>query len=186
VIKTSAADPKLLTHTGRAVVFEDQEDFAARVDDPDLDIDETCVMVLKNGGPIGAPGMPEYGNLSIPAKLLKKGVSDMVRISDARMSGTSYGTVVLHVSPESALGGPLAIVENGDQISLDVPNRKLELLIDSHEENRRLRLWKAREPHYDRGYGKLFLDHVTQAEEGCDFDFLKRTTGKEKKLPVAF
>jgi dihydroxy-acid dehydratase len=186
VIKTSAADPKLMQHTGRAVVFEDKEDLAARVDSDELEIDETSVMVLKNGGPIGAPGMPEYGNLPIPAKLLKKGVKDMVRISDARMSGTSFGTVVLHVSPESAIGGPLAAVQTGDEIQLDVENRRLDLLIDAHEMNRRLRLFEAREPHYDRGYGRLFLENVLQADQGCDFGFLAGTGKAEKKLPVPF
>jgi dihydroxy-acid dehydratase len=173
VLKTSAATPKLLEHTGRAVVFEDHDDLAARLDDPDLDIDETCVMVLKNGGPVGAPGMPEYGNLPIPAKLLKKGVTDMVRISDARMSGTSYGTVLLHVSPESAVGGPLAIVENGDRIQLDVSNRKVNLLVTPEEIQRRLAAWQPRERHYDRGFGRLYIDHILQAHQGCDFDFLQ-------------
>ena len=198
VIKTSAADPRLMRHTGRAVVFEDHEDFMARYDDPALEIEETCVMVLKNGGPKGGPGMPEYGNLPIPAKLLKKGVSDMVRISDSRMSGTSYGTVVLHVSPESAVGGPLSTVRNGDEIRLDVENRKLDLLIDDHEMNRRLRLFKPRAPHYDRGYGRLFIDSVLQADQGCDFSFLVPSekqdangdyaegTRAADKLPLAF
>ena len=199
VIKTSAADSKLMQHTGRAVVFEDHEDLMARYDSPDLDIDETCVMVLKHGGPVGGPGMPEYGNLALPAKLLKKGVEDMVRISDARMSGTSYGTVVLHVSPEAAIGGPLAVVENGDQIRLDVENRRLDLLIDEHEMNCRLRLWKARRPHYDRGYGKLYIENALQADEGCDFGFLVKPPPRDgepmeegqgsratDKLPLAF
>jgi dihydroxy-acid dehydratase len=158
------------------VVFEDHSDLMARLEDPDLDIDADCVMVLKNGGPIGAPGMPEYGNLPIPAKLLRQGVEDMVRISDSRMSGTSYGTVVLHISPESAIGGPLAIVQNGDPIELDVEQRKINLLLPAEEISKRLGLWKAREPHYDRGYGRLFLDTVLQAEEGCDFRFLRRST----------
>ncbi len=172
VLKTSAATPKLLQHTGRAVVFEDRDDLEERLEDPNLDIDETCVMVLKNGGPVGAPGMPEYGNLPIPAKLLQKGVTDMVRISDARMSGTSYGTVLLHVSPESAVGGPLAIVQNGDQIQLDVENRQVNLLVPEEEIQSRLASWKPRERHYDRGYGRLYVDHILQAHQGCDFDFL--------------
>jgi dihydroxy-acid dehydratase len=172
VLKTSAATAKLLQHTGRAVVFEDRDDLEERLDDPNLDIDETRVMVLKNGGPVGAPGMPEYGNLPIPAKLLQKGVTDMVRISDARMSGTSYGTVLLHVSPESAVGGPLAIVQNGDQIQLDVENRQVNLLVPEEEIQQRLAAWKPRERHYDRGYGRLFIDHILQAHQGCDFDFL--------------
>jgi dihydroxy-acid dehydratase len=178
VLKTSAASPKLLEHTGRAVVFEDHDDLAARLDDPDLDIDETCVMVLKNVGPVGAPGMPEYGNLPIPAKLLKKGVTDMVRISDARMSGTSYGAVLLHVSPESAVGGPLAIVQNGDRIQLDVPNRQVNLLVPQEEIQRRLDAWRPRVRHYDRGYGRLFVDHILQAHQGCDFDFLQGSSAK--------
>ncbi len=175
VIKTSAADPKLMQHTGRAVVFEDHDDLMKRLDSPDLEVDKDSVLLLKNGGPKGAPGMPEYGNLPIPAKLLKQGVEDMVRISDARMSGTSYGTVVLHISPESAAGGPLAIVENGDRIELDVENRRIDLRIPDEEIQRRLAAWKPREAHYDRGYGKLFLDHILQADEGCDFSFLKKT-----------
>jgi dihydroxy-acid dehydratase len=195
VIKQSAAEPHLLKHTGRAVVFEDHDDLMARVDDPDLDIDESCVMVLKNGGPIGAPGMPEYGNLPIPAKLLKQGVTDMVRISDARMSGTSYGAVVLHVTPEAAVGGPLAVVQSGDQISLDVPGRKIDLLVPQEEIARRLAAWKPRRRHYDRGYGRLFLDHILQADEGCDFDVLRYSRsetveGESKRaadhLPVNF
>ena len=184
VLKTSAADPKLLQHEGRAVVFENHEDLLTRVDTDEIDIDETCIMVLKNGGPIGGPGMPEIGNLPIPAKLARKGVSDMVRISDARMSGTSYGTVVLHISPESAVGGPLAAVQNGDRIRLDVENRKLDLLIDQHEMNRRLRLFEAPDTAYDRGYGRLFLENVLQADEGCDFKFLKgKGAKKEAALP---
>jgi dihydroxy-acid dehydratase len=175
VLKTSAATKRLMQHAGRAVVFEDHGDFMARYDDPDLDIDADCVMVLKNAGPIGGPGMPEYGNLPIPAKLLRQGVEDMVRISDARMSGTSYGTVVLHISPESAVGGPLAIVQDGDRIELDVAGRKINLLVAEEEIHRRLRLWEARPPHYDRGYGRLYLDTVMQADEGCDFRFLRRS-----------
>jgi len=184
VIKTSAADPKLLQHTGRAVVFEDHDDLTARIDSDDLDVDETCVLVLKNGGPTGAPGMPEYGNLPIPRKLLQKGVKDMVRISDARMSGTSFGAVVLHVAPESALGGPLAAVRNGDEIRLDVKNRRIDLLIDEHEMNRRLRSFEPREPFYDRGYGRLYIENVLQADEGCDFGFLVRPEGGGKVLPL--
>ena len=137
-----------------------------RIDDPVLPVTPTHVLVLRNAGPIGAPGMPEYGNLPIPAKLLRQGVEDMVRISDARMSGTSYGTVVLHISPESAVGGPLAIVQDGDRIELDVAGRKIDLLVPKEEIHRRLRLWEARPPHYDRGYGRLYLDTVLQADEG--------------------
>lgn len=180
VLKPTAASPRLMQHTGRAVVFEDHDDLQKRVDDPHLDIDADCVMVLKHGGPKGAPGMPEWGNLPIPAKLLKQGVEDMVRISDARMSGTSYGTVVLHISPEAAVGGPLAIVENGDRIELDVPNRRLNLLISEEEKQRRLARWEPPVRHYDRGYGRLFLDHILQAHEGCDFDFLRAYPGGEE------
>ena len=185
VLKTSAADPKLLQHEGRAVVFENHEDLLARVDSDDLDIDASCVMVLKNGGPIGGPGMPEIGNLPLPAKLVRQGVKDMVRISDARMSGTSYGAVVLHISPEAAIGGPLAAVQNGDRIRLDTENRRLDVLIDEHEMNRRLRLLELPEPAYERGYGRLFLENVLQADEGCDFAFLKgRGAKQEPALPL--
>jgi len=200
VLKTSAASENLMQHTGRAVVFEDHDDLKARLDDPNLDVDENCVLVLKNGGPVGAPGMPEWGNLPIPAKIYKKGIEDMVRISDARMSGTSYGTVVLHIAPESALGGPLAIVQNGDLIRLDTANRKLDLLVSDEEIQQRLAAWEKPVRHYDRGYGKLFLDHILQANEGCDFDFLRWVpepedlVGSERskarrathKLPVSF
>ena len=186
VLKTSAASPELLQHTGEAVVFEDHEDLMRRIDSSDLEVDATSVLVLKNGGPIGAPGMPEYGNLPIPAKLLKTGVKDMVRISDARMSGTSYGTVVLHVAPESAAGGPLALVRTGDRIRLDTQGRRLDLLISEEEFERRRSEWQPPAAHYDRGYGKLFLENVLQADEGCDFTFLKRTTGVSSKLPLAF
>ena len=178
VIKQSAATKRLLKHTGRAVVFEDHDDFMARHDDPNLDIDENCVMVLKYGGPTGGPGMPEYGNLPIPAKLLKRGVEDMVRVSDARMSGTSYGTVVLHVSPEAAVGGPLAIVRDGDEIELDVEARKIDLLVPDKEIEQRLAAWKPRPRHYDRGFGRLYIDHTLQAHEGCDFDFLPQWAGQ--------
>jgi L-arabonate dehydrase len=173
VIKVSAADPKLLRHEGRAVVFEDIHDLAARVDDPELDIDSSCVMVLRNGGPVGAPGMPEWGHLPIPAKLLKQGVTDIVRISDARMSGTSYGAVVLHVAPESAVGGPLALVENGDLIRLDVEERRLDLLVGDAELERRRGSWQPPARKDDRGYRRLYEDRVLQANQGCDFDFLR-------------
>ena len=176
VIKVSAASPQLLTHRGRAVVFEDHADLHRRIDDPGVAIDETSVLVLKQAGPKGAPGMPEWGAAPVPARLLKKGVKDMVRISDARMSGTSYGTVVLHVAPESAVGGPLALVRDGDQIRLDVPRRTLTLEVDEAELGRRRAAWTPRPPHFSRGYGRLFLDHVLQADEGCDFDFLRGRT----------
>jgi L-arabonate dehydrase len=173
VIKISAADPRLLKHEGRAVVFEDIHDLAARVDDPDLDVDASSVMVLRNAGPVGAPGMPEWGHLPIPAKLLRQGVSDLVRISDARMSGTSYGAVVLHVAPESAVGGPLALVETGDRISLDVDARTLDLLVDEAEIDRRRAEWTPPPRKDERGYRRLYEDHVLQANEGCDFGFLR-------------
>ena len=173
VVKQSAASPHLLTHRGRAVVFASQEDLARRIDDPDLDVKPEDVLVMQNGGPIGAPGMPEAGYLPLPRKLLTQGVRDMVRISDARMSGTAFGTIVLHVAPESAVGGPLALVRTGDEILLDVANRKLELLVSDEELKRRRAAWRPPEPAFRRGYGKLFLDHVLQAPQGCDFDFLR-------------
>jgi dihydroxy-acid dehydratase len=173
VIKPSAADPKLLVHRGRAVVFSDYNDLAARVDDPALEIDADSVIVLQNAGPLGAPGMPEWGQLPIPQKLLTQGVRDMVRISDARMSGTSYGACVLHVTPESFVGGPLALVRTGDLIELDVPARKLNLLVSDTELAERRRAWQPPPSRFDRGYGKLFAEHVTQADKGCDFDFLE-------------
>jgi L-arabonate dehydrase len=176
VIKVSAASPHLLAHRGRAVVFEDHEDLHRRIDDPALAIDETSVLVLKHVGPKGAPGMPEWGAAPVPARLLKKGVKDMVRISDARMSGTSYGTVVLHVAPESAAGGPLALVREGDEIELDVPKRTLTLRVGADELARRRAAWTPRPAHFERGYGRLFLEHVLQANEGCDFDFLRGRT----------
>jgi L-arabonate dehydrase len=176
VLKQSAASPHLLTHRGRAVVFEDHADLHKRIDDESIAIDENSVLVLKQVGPRGAPGMPEWGAAPIPARLLKRGVKDMVRISDARMSGTSYGTVVLHVAPESAIGGPLALVRDGDEIELDVPRRSLTLKVGDDELARRRAAWKPRPPHFTRGYGKLFLDHVLQANEGVDFDYLKGRT----------
>src|SRR6266446_5963019 len=173
VLKQSAASPHLLTHRGRAVVFEDHADLHRRIDDESLVIDESSVLVLKQVGPRGAPGMPEWGAAPIPARLLKRGVKDMVRISDARMSGTSYGTVVLHVAPESAVGGPLALVRDGDEIDLDVPKRKLTLRVSDAELARRREAWTPPAPHFTGGYGRIFLDHVLQANEGCDFDVLR-------------
>jgi dihydroxy-acid dehydratase len=178
VIKPSAATPKLLRHRGRAVVFEDIEDCRRRTDDPKLDIDESCVMVLKNCGPKGYPGMAEVGNMPLPPKILKKGVTDMVRVSDARMSGTAYGTVVLHVAPEAAVGGPLALVENGDIVELDVAKRKLELKVPEAELKRRKAKWKQPKPYLDRGYARLYVDHVLQADKGADFDFLVGKSGR--------
>jgi L-arabonate dehydrase len=173
VLKRSAADPKLMQHEGPAVVFEDIYDMNERVDDPDLDVSRDSVLVLKNAGPVGAPGMPEWGHLPIPAKLLKEGVGDMVRISDARMSGTSYGAVVLHVAPETAVGGPLALVQTGDRIRLDVASRRLDLVIDDAELAGRRAAWTPPERKDRRGYRRLYEDRVLQANEGCDFDFLK-------------
>jgi len=172
VIKPSAATPSLLVHTGRAVVFDNIEDFHKRIDDESLDIDETCVMVLKNCGPRGYPGMAEVGNMPLPPKVLRKGITDMVRISDARMSGTAYGTVVLHTAPEAAAGGPLALVQNGDLVELDVPARRLHLHVSDEELARRRAEWKAPEPPLQSGYWKLYTDHVLQADEGVDLDFL--------------
>jgi dihydroxy-acid dehydratase len=176
VIKVSAASPHLFSHRGRAVVFEDHADLHRRIDDPALPIDETSVLVLKHVGPRGAPGMPEWGAAPVPARLLERGVKDMVRISDARMSGTSYGTVVLHVAPESAVGGPLALVRDGDEIELDVARRTLTLRVDDAELARRRAAWTPRPAHFTRGYGRLFLDHVLQASDGVDFDFLRGRT----------
>ena len=177
IIKPSAATPKLMKHKGRAVVFENIEDFHKLIDDAKLDIDEDCVMVLKNCGPKGYPGMAEVGNMPLPPKLLKKGITDMVRISDARMSGTAYGTVVLHMSPEAAAGGTLALVQNGDQIELDVSKRRLQLLVSDSELQQRKARWKAPQPALERGYWRLYHDHVLQAHEGADLDFLVGKSG---------
>ncbi len=177
VIKPAAAEKRLLKHTGRAIVFSDYRDLKERIDDPDLAVDENSVLVLQNAGPRGAPGMPEWGMLPIPQKLLRKGVRDMVRISDCRMSGTSYGTCVLHVAPESSIGGPLALVRTGDMIELDVDRRSLNVLLSADEMKRRRESWKPRESPYERGYLSLFLKHVIQANEGCDFDFLRGRGG---------
>jgi len=179
IIKPSAATPSLMKHRGRAVVFESIEDYHQRIDDPALDIDETCVIVLKGVGPKGYPGMPEVGNVDLPEKLLKKGVKDMVRISDGRMSGTAAGTVVLHVSPESAIGGTLALVQNGDMIELDVKNRKLNLDISDEELKRRKAAWTAPAPMATRGYVKFYIDHVQQADLGADLDILRGGSGSE-------
>jgi dihydroxy-acid dehydratase len=183
VIKQSAISPHFARHRGRAVVFENNLDLINRVDDPKLDVDESSILVLKNAGPKGAPGMPEWGHLPIPAKLLKAGVRDMVRLSDARISGTSFGTMVVHISPESAVGGPLAVVKDGDLIELDVHGRRLELEVSNAELRKRLKSWKPPEPHYLRGYGRMFLDHILQAHQGCDFDFLLPVNGPEEVAP---
>ena len=175
VIKPAAAEAHLLKHTGPAVVFADYNDMAARIDDPALAVTADSVLVLKHAGPLGAPGMPEWGQLPIPKKLLAQGVRDMVRISDARMSGTSYGACVLHVAPESFVGGPLALVQDGDLIEFDVEARKLELKVSEAELKRRRAAWKQPQPRYERGYGALYQSHITQADQGCDFDFLEGT-----------
>lgn len=179
IIKPSAASKSLMKHRGRAVVFETMEDYHHRIDDPELDIDETCVIVLKGVGPVGYPGMPEVGNVDLPEKLLQKGIRDMIRISDGRMSGTAAGTVILHVSPESAIGGTLALVENGDMIELDVEQRKLHLDISDEELKKRKEKWKAPDPAATRGYVKFYIDHVQQAHKGADLDWLQGGSGSE-------
>ena len=180
LIKQSAASPTLMQHEGRAVVFESVEDMTLRMDDPDLDVTADDVLVLRNAGPVGAPGMPEAGYLPIPRKLAQQGVKDMVRISDARMSGTAFGTIVLHIVPEAAIGGPLGLVRNGDRIKLDVENRRIDLQDDEAELTRRKAEWTAPKPHAgsDRGYLSLYLNNVNQADQGCDFDFLRKTPVK--------
>jgi dihydroxy-acid dehydratase len=177
VIKVSAATRSLLKHTGKAVVFESIEDYHSRIDDPDLEIDENSVMVLKNVGPKGYPGMPEVGNMALPQKLLKQGINDIIRISDGRMSGTAYGTVFLHVSPESALGSPLALVQNGDMIACNVEKKSLQLLVADEELERRKKDWKPIDLEFNRGYTSLYIDRVNQAHEGADFDFLVGKSG---------
>ncbi len=175
VIKSSAAEPRLLKHSGRAIVFDSYDEMNARIDDPVLDVDASSVLVLRNAGPKGAPGMPEWGNLPIPQKLLRAGIRDMVRISDARMSGTSYGACVLHVSPESFVGGPLALLKDGDIVELDVPERQLNMRVNDDELGRRRAAWKPKDGIYHRGYGRLYMQHIKQADQGCDFDFLEGT-----------
>lgn len=179
VIKPSAATPALMKHKGRAVVFESIEDYHKRIDDPALDIDETCVMVLKYVGPVGYPGMPEVGNMALPKKILEKGVKDMVRISDGRMSGTAYGTAVLHVSPESAIGGNLALVQNGDMIELDVDKRLLQLHVSDEELAKRKAAWVAPPPAATRGYVSMYIKHVMGSDKGADLDFLQGSSGSE-------
>ncbi|HKG05064.1 MAG TPA: IlvD/Edd family dehydratase [Pedobacter sp.] len=179
IIKPSAADPRLMQHTGKAVVFENIEDYKERIDDPDLEVDEDSILVLKNVGPKGYPGMPEVGNMGLPKKLLDKGITDMVRISDGRMSGTGFGTVVLHISPEAAENGTIALVRNGDLIALDVPNRTLNLLVDDDELGTRRAALTGQSEVFKRGYAKLYVQHVEQAHLGADFDFLKGSSGSE-------
>ncbi|WP_238392419.1 IlvD/Edd family dehydratase [Paenibacillus antri] len=182
LIKQSAVSPGLKRHRGRAVVFDSPADLAARIDDPALDVDENSVLVLKNAGPKGAPAMPEIGQIPIPSKLLKRGVRDMVRLSDARISGTSYGALVVHVAPEAAIGGPLALVQDGDEIELDIAERRLALLVPEEELAKRRQGWQPPSPHYDRGYGYLFQERVLQANLGCDFDFLLPKELREELL----
>ena len=180
VIKPGAAEPRLLQHSGRAVVFNDYNDMAARIDDDGLDVDADSVLVLRSAGPIGGPGFPEWGQLPIPKKLLAEGVRDMVRISDARMSGTSYGACVLHVAPESAAGGPLALLRDGDIVELDVAARRLAVRLSDEELARRRAAWQPPAPRYARGWGLLFSRHITQANDGCDFDFLEGTAAVDE------
>ncbi len=179
VMKPAAADPRFLRHRGKAIAFENYDHMAREVERDDLDVTPDHVLVLKNSGPKGGPGMPEWGMLPIPKKLLKAGVRDMVRISDARMSGTSYGACVLHVAPESFVGGPLALVRTGDDIEIDVAARKIHLHVGDEELARRQAAWKPPPPRYARGYGAMYSQHIGQADEGCDFDFL------EGRAPIA-
>jgi dihydroxy-acid dehydratase len=183
VIKHIAAESRLLIHTGPAVVFDSHTELLDRINDPDLPITPDSVLVLRNAGPLGGPGMPEWGMLPIPDRLLTAGIRDMVRISDARMSGTSYGACVLHVAPESFVGGPLALVANGDLIRLDVPARTLDLMVDEDELARRRAAWTAPKARFERGYGALYAEHVTQADQGCDFDFLARAGANPEPDP---
>jgi dihydroxy-acid dehydratase len=186
VIKPSACEPRFLKHTGTALVFDDYPSMKAAIDRDDLDVTADHVLVLRNAGPQGGPGMPEWGMLPIPKKLVKQGVRDMVRLSDARMSGTSYGACILHVAPESYIGGPLALVKTGDLIAVDVDARSITLKIDDAELKRRRALWKTPEPRYERGYGWMFSRHIEQADKGCDFDFLKTDFGAPVGEPDIF
>ena len=187
VIKHIAASPELLKHSGRAIVFENPIDLKNRIDDPDLDVTKDDILVMKGAGPVGGPGMPEAGFLPLPKKLLDEGVRDMVRISDARMSGTAFGTIVLHVSPESTIGGPLALVQSGDMITLDVEAKKLDLNVNEVElERRRSTLTKpVADGGFTRGYGKMYSRHITQAQDGCDFDFLVGNTPVETHIEIS-
>lgn len=186
VIKPAACDPKYWVHEGPALVFDSYPEMKAAVDDENLQVTPDHVMVLRNAGPLGGPGFPEWGMLPIPKALIKQGHRDMLRISDARMSGTSYGACVLHVAPESFVGGPLALLQNGDTVRLDLPNRRLDMLVDEAELTRRREAWTPPEPRYERGYGFLFQTHVTQADKGCDFDFLQQNFGNNPKEPDIF
>jgi dihydroxy-acid dehydratase len=186
VIKPSACDPRFLKHTGPALVFDDYPSMKKAIDDPSLDVTADHVLILRNAGPQGGPGMPEWGMLPIPTRLVKQGVRDMVRLSDARMSGTSYGACILHVSPESYIGGPLALVRTGDMITLDVDARTINLDVPEAELAKRRSEWKAPEPRYERGYGWMFTRHIRQANEGCDFDFLETGFGAPVSEPVIY
>lgn len=183
VIKPAACDPKYHVHEGPALVFDSYPEMKAAVDDENLDVTPDHVMVLRNAGPQGGPGFPEWGMLPIPKALIKQGHRDMLRISDARMSGTSYGACVLHVAPESYIGGPLALLKNGDTVRLDLPNRRLDMLVSEEELTARRDAWKAPEPRFQRGYGHMFLRHVTQADKGCDFDYLETSFGPKAGEP---
>lgn len=182
VIKASAASPALMVHRGPAFVFHNYEDMLQRINDPDLPVDGNSVLVLQNAGPKGVPGFPEWGMIPVPQKLLEQGITDLVRISDSRMSGTSFGTVVLHVAPEAAAGGPLALVQNGDLIELNVPERRVDLLVDAAELERRRQAWRPPVSAHLRGYPRLYIDHVLQADEGCDFDFLRPRSALEQQF----
>jgi dihydroxy-acid dehydratase len=186
VIKPSACEPRFLRHTGPALVFDDYPSMKKAIDDPNLDVTADHVLILRNAGPQGGPGMPEWGMLPIPTKLVKQGVRDMVRLSDARMSGTSYGACILHVSPESYVGGPLSLVRNGDMITLDVNARTINLDVPAAELEKRRAAWKAPEPRYERGYGWMFTRHIKQANEGCDFDFLETGFGAPVSEPPIY
>jgi dihydroxyacid dehydratase/phosphogluconate dehydratase len=186
VIKPSACEPRFLRHTGPALVFDDYPSMKAVIDSDDLDVTPDHVLILRNAGPLGGPGMPEWGMLPIPGKLVRQGVRDMVRISDARMSGTSYGACILHVSPESFIGGPLALVRTGDLITLDIPARAIRMEVDDDELARRKAEWRPPEPRYGRGYGWMFSRHIRQAHEGCDFDFLETEFGPTVDEPVIY
>ena len=186
VIKPSACAPKFLKHTGRAIVFDDYPALKANINRDDLDVTEDDILVLRNAGPQGGPGMPEWGMLPIPTKLVKQGVRDMIRISDARMSGTSYGACILHVSPESYVGGPLALVKTGDKITVNVPERSIKLEVSDGELAARRAALKPPSPRYERGYGWMFSQHIKQAHDGCDFDFLETSFGAPVKEPDIF
>ncbi|MET0745748.1 MAG: dihydroxy-acid dehydratase, partial [Microvirga sp.] len=186
VIKPSACEPRFLKHTGPALVFDSYPEMKAAIDDDDLDVTSDHVLILRNAGPQGGPGMPEWGMLPIPRKLVRQGVRDMVRISDARMSGTSYGACILHVSPESYVGGPLALVRTGDLVSVDVPARTISLDVPDAELDRRRAAWTPPPPRYERGYGWMYTRHIRQAHEGCDFDFLETGFGAAPGEPAIF